>query len=335
MAKPKVSIILPTYQRARVLPEAIKALLSQSLTDLTLSVMDDGSTDDTVDVVKQFRDPRLRYIRCEHLGIPAIVNAGFESSPGEYVIVCHDHDRYHPEFLATLASLLDRHSSATYAHSGVVILDPAGNCETTRFIYEFAELTDGREFLRRHLLRRIASPVTAISMVRRSAINGTFLDPRYGGCADVELWMRLCLAGDVAYTPRPLLSLRERDSESLYFQRLHELSEYVLTAKESYLEAIGDAAERRRITRRWKTDVNLTGLVAICSALDQRQPTVVPGILDFVQRRGTTAGALAVRLFASLPTPFAASVLNGLRQARHLARKATRGLQVKRCENHT
>src|SRR5215471_5536799 len=320
MAKPKVSIILPTYQRARVLPEAIEALLSQSLSDLTLIVMDDGSTDETGEVIKQFRDPRLRYLRCEHLGIPAIVNAGFESAPGEYVIVCHDHDRYHPEFLETLAGLLDRHSSATYAHSGVVILDPTGTSERMRFIYDYAEVTSGREFLRRHLLRRIASPVTAISMVRRSAINGKFLDPRYAGCADVELWMRLCLAGDVAYTPRPLLSLRERDSESLYFQRLHELSEYVLTAKESYLEAIGDAAERRRITRRWKTDVDLTGLAAMSSALDHRQRTLVPGILDFVRRRGTTAGMLALRFLAWLPTPFAASVLNGLRIVRHLAR---------------
>jgi len=335
MAKPKVSIILPTYQRASVLPEAIEALLSQSLADLTLSVMDDGSTDETGDVVQQFRDPRLRYLPCEHLGIPAIINAGFESSPGEYVIVCHDHDRYHPDFLGTLADLLDRYPSATYAHSGVAILDPSGTFERMRFIYDYAELTTGREFLRRHLLRGIASPVTAISMVRGSAINGKFLDPRYAGCADVELWMRLCLAGDVAYTPRPLLSLRERDSASLYFQKLHELSDYVLTAKESYLHTIADPAERRLITQRWKTDVDLTGLAAMSSALDHRQRALVPGILDFVRRRGTTAGMLALRFLAWLPDPIAASVLNGLRHVRHLAHKVVRGRQMERCENHT
>ncbi len=330
-----MSIILPTYQRASVLPDVIKALLSQSLTDVVLTVMDDGSTDNTRQVMEGLLDPRLRYVRCEHMGIPAIVNAGFELSRGEYVIVCHDHDRYHPEFLSELAQLLDRHPSATYAHSGVVILDSSGTCEATRYISDYPELTNGREFLTRHLLQRIASPVTAISMVRRSALKGNFLDPRYGGCADVELWMRLSVAGDVAYTPRPLLWLRERDSHSLYFQRAHELTDRVLEAKEPYLNTISNPFERRRITKRWRTDANLTGLSAMCSALEHGQPALVPGIKDFVRRRGTMAGSLALHLIALLPAPLGASALNRLRQVRHLARQLIRGSLNGYCENRT
>ncbi len=294
--------------------------MSQSLSDLELTVIDDGSTDGTEGVVTSIRDRRLRYVRSEHLGIPAIVNVGFELSRGEYVIVCHDHDSYDPDFLRELAELLDRHPSATYAHSGVVILDPSGTNETMRFIYDYPELADGREFLIRHLLQGTASPVTAISMVRRSALNGAFLDPRYMACADVELWMRLSLIGDVAYTPRPLLKLRERDSSSLYFQKLHELTELVLQAKESYLSEISDLAARRRAIRNWRADANLTGLAALCSALEHNQQAVIPGLQDFVRRRGTPAGALAIELISLLPGPIGASVLRALRRIRHLVR---------------
>jgi glycosyltransferase involved in cell wall biosynthesis len=283
-------------------------------------VIDDGSTDTTEEVVTSVRDPRLRYVRSKHLGIPAIVNAGFELCRGEYVIVCHDHDSYDPDFLRELAQLLDRHPSATYAHSGVVILDPSGTNETMRFIYDYPELADGREFLTRHLLQGTASPVTAISMVRRSSLNGAFLDPRYMGCADVELWMRLSLIGDVAYTPRPLLRLRERDSTSLYFQRLHELTELVLRAKESYLSEISDLAARRRAVRNWQADANLTGLAALCSALEHNQEAVIPGVKQFVRRRGTPAGALAIELISLLPKPIGASILRALRRIRHLVR---------------
>lgn len=294
--------------------------MSQSLSNLELTVIDDGSTDRTEDVVTSIRDRRLRYVRSEHLGIPAIVNAGFELSRGEYVIVCHDHDSYHPDFLAELAQLLDRHPSATYAHSGVVILDSTGTSETMRFIYDYPELADGREFLTRHLLQGTASPVTAISMVRRSALNGAFLNPRYMACADVELWMRLSLAGDVAYTPRPLLRLRERDSSSLYFQRLHELTELVLQAKESYLGEIPDLADRRRAIRNWRADANLTGLAALCSALEHNQQAVIPGVKEFVRRRGTPAGVLAIELISLLPRSIGASVLRALRLIRLLVR---------------
>ena len=290
--------------------------------------MDDGSTDSTSDVVNSIGDRRVRYVRKEHLGIPAIINAGFELCQGEYLIVCHDHDSYHPDLLATLADLLDRHPTATYSHSGVVTLDPTGTTETARYIYDYPELASGKEFLTRHLLRGIDSPVTAISMVRRSSLDGTFLKPRFGGCADVELWMRLSLVGDVAYTPRPLLRLRERDRSSVYFHRLHELTDRVLDAKQSYLDAISDPTERLQVTRRWRADATRTGFSAMCSALEHGQADLVVDIKDFVRRRGTPVGALAIDLLSQLPPSMGNAALRGLRHLRHFARRIRTRQQV-------
>ena len=60
---PVVSVVVPTYNRARLVGRAIRSVLAQTFLDFELIVVDDGSTDDTVEVVETFRDPRIRLIR--------------------------------------------------------------------------------------------------------------------------------------------------------------------------------------------------------------------------------------------------------------------------------
>src|SRR5260370_15208156 len=160
----KVSIIMPTYQRAMLLGQTLGDLVSQTLKDFELIVMDDGSTDQTGEVVAGVADGRIRYVRMEHLGIPGILNAARDLCTGEYIMICHDHDRYDASMLQELAGLLDAHPTAAFSHCGIIVLDPDGMKETLRFVRNYPELISGRRFLTECFLPCIESPITALTM---------------------------------------------------------------------------------------------------------------------------------------------------------------------------
>ena len=85
---PKVSIIIPTYNRANLLPRAINSVLNQTFKDFELIIVDDGSTDNTRKVVKEFeeKDSRIKYIWQENFGGPAKpTNTGLKISKGKYI----------------------------------------------------------------------------------------------------------------------------------------------------------------------------------------------------------------------------------------------------------
>ena len=77
---PTVSVIIPTYNRANLLIRSISSVLNQTYTDLELIIVDDGSTDITRDIVKNFDDERIRYISHEkNMGVSCALNTGIEA----------------------------------------------------------------------------------------------------------------------------------------------------------------------------------------------------------------------------------------------------------------
>ena len=84
--KPTVSVILATYNRGYILRQAIMSVLMQTYKDLELIVVDDGSTDNTQDLLRSIKDPRLRVVTLKHnSGISAARNAGIRIARGEFI----------------------------------------------------------------------------------------------------------------------------------------------------------------------------------------------------------------------------------------------------------
>lgn len=213
---PRLSIVMPTYRRPHHIGDSIRSLLAQSWTDFELLVRDDGEgSDGTREAVHAAaaRDPRVRYHRNpRNLRMPANLNAGIKESRGELIVVCHDHDLYTPVFLEEMVRAADRHPSALYVHTGIAVISQEGE-PVAEHIADWPELTPGREWLR-FMVRSHHCPVCALTLVRRSAHERFGLyDPQYGFIADVEMWMRLAAAGDVAYVGRPLIQVREREAD--------------------------------------------------------------------------------------------------------------------------
>ncbi len=109
MTPPLVSIVLPTYNRAVRLERALQSCLDQTYARLEIIVVDDGSTDDTPDVVAQFaaRDARVRSLRQPNRKLPAALNAGFQASRGAFLTWTSDDNQYGPDAIALMAAALE------------------------------------------------------------------------------------------------------------------------------------------------------------------------------------------------------------------------------------
>ena len=77
---PEVSVVLPVFTGARTISQAVRSILDQTLSEIELIVVDDGSTDETVGIVRKLRDPRLRLIECPHRGVAATANTATENA---------------------------------------------------------------------------------------------------------------------------------------------------------------------------------------------------------------------------------------------------------------
>lgn len=113
----RISVIIPCYNHARYLGEAIQSACAQTYHDVEIIVVDDGSTDHTAQVAAAFGES-VRYIYQANAGLSAARNAGIRASVGEYIALLDADDLWHPEFLQTLAVILDRDPSLGEVYCG-------------------------------------------------------------------------------------------------------------------------------------------------------------------------------------------------------------------------
>src|SRR5687767_3103747 len=98
---PFFSIIVPTHNRASLIHTPIESVLRQTFSDWELIMVDDGSTDNTKQVIASYTDPRIRYIHQQDLERSAARNNGIAQAKGQYICFLDDDDYYFPEHLAS------------------------------------------------------------------------------------------------------------------------------------------------------------------------------------------------------------------------------------------
>jgi hypothetical protein len=125
-ATPKISIVLPTHNRAGLLPRAIASVEAQRYLNWELVIVDDASADSTPKVLAALEDPRIRSIRVAHGGVCAARNAGLAEVTGDVVAYLDDDNTMHPLWLKALAWAFGEHPGITAAYGGFVIDDIGG-----------------------------------------------------------------------------------------------------------------------------------------------------------------------------------------------------------------
>ncbi len=205
---PKVSVVIPTYNRADFLPDAIDSVLRQTLTDLELIVVDDGSTDSSAEVLAAIDDERLRYVRRPHGGISAALNTGLAAATGEYYARLDSDDLWDPEMLATLARYLERRPELgfVYGRGRVIRTDGQEHSQILGLPPRYPD--DGL----RSLLYDDCTCNVAV-LARRACITeaGPY-DESLIAHEDWDIWLRMALSYPFHFVDRVLATVRRHDS---------------------------------------------------------------------------------------------------------------------------
>lgn len=136
---PKVSVVIPSYNHARFIGEAVESVLRQSEPGLEIIVVDDGSTDDTLSVLGRFTDSRVRVIVQEHQGAHAAINRGLKESTGQYLSILNSDDVYHPRRLEKLLAILGQDQGMGLVGSYITVIDQTGKPLGTKHGYKDLE----------------------------------------------------------------------------------------------------------------------------------------------------------------------------------------------------
>lgn len=123
MSHPFFSIIIPTYNRAHTIRRPINSILAQTFTDWELIIVDDGSTDDTQEIVESYKDPRIRYVWQENQERSAARNHGISLAKGAWICFQDSDDEYLPEHLQVLCVGIQNNAEYKVIRTGLLIYE--------------------------------------------------------------------------------------------------------------------------------------------------------------------------------------------------------------------
>jgi glycosyltransferase involved in cell wall biosynthesis len=201
---PRVSVIIITYNHARLLPIAIDSVLTQTYPAIELIVVDDGSTDDTPTVMQQYAG-RVNYIRQENRGVVAARNVGICAATGEFINFLDSDDFFLPAKIDRQMRVFKARPDVGLVHCGFYQVNEAGH-----------RLNKVTWFPSDHILRELAIDCFLLvhaPLVRREWFDRVGLfnelpwERQY--CEDWDLWLRMAKAGcQFAYVREPLIAYR-------------------------------------------------------------------------------------------------------------------------------
>lgn len=205
---PFFSIVVPCYNRAAIVRETIQAILRQECGDFELILVDDGSRDDTGEVVAAIADPRIRYFYKENGERGAARNYGAQRARGQYLNFFDSDDEMYPNHLRVVKEFVDQHGPVEVAHTGYERLD-----EQDRVINEVVAFVGSTN---EALLLDNPLACNTVFVRRDVALANPFEeDRRLASAEDWELWLRL--ASHYKFHPirQKTFCLREHSGRSL------------------------------------------------------------------------------------------------------------------------
>jgi glycosyltransferase involved in cell wall biosynthesis len=182
-----VSIIIPTYNRADLIGETIQSVIDQSYKNWELIIVDDGSDDQTEEVIKKFNNPSIYYFKIEHSGnLGKVRNTGIKVAKGEYIAFLDSDDLWEKNKLATQLSLLDR-----YPESRFCLTDGIQFGEGAVDTPNYQELFIGNIFYEALVHHKFSARMTSLVFHRVILDKVGYLNERWTEGGDVDFFYRL------------------------------------------------------------------------------------------------------------------------------------------------
>jgi hypothetical protein len=242
-AGPRVSILVPAFNAAKFLRQALDSMLAQTYPDIEIILLDDASSDATAAIAEEYRG-RIAYIRqTRNLGIYENVNVGIERATGELIATYHSDDIYLPTIVEEQVAYLSRHPAVGAVFCADIFVDADG-FEYGRMRLP-AEVRGERPLSYGDVLNALLTYknrflVCPTAMVRASVHRdvGNYRQSEYRNTADLEMWLRISRSFPIAILEKHLMQYRHFHGNSS--QRYHHLR----TAPENFFFIMDEALAR-------------------------------------------------------------------------------------------
>ncbi len=203
-------VFVPSYNHAPFIEECLRSIFSQTLPPLRLLVIDDGSSDDSPQIIERVLkdcpfDSEL--IVRENRGLCRTLNEGFSRSEGEYFAYIGSDDFWLPEFIEARTRMLDERADAVLGYGHAYMVDENGDIfdSTTNYSDSWANYPDGSA---KPMLIRGIAPISSSVFYRRSALENVAWNEE-SRLEDYEMYLRLSRSGSFAFDPSVLSAWRQ------------------------------------------------------------------------------------------------------------------------------
>ena len=182
---PKLSIVTPSYNQGQFIKATIDSILSQDFTDFEYIIMDGGSTDETLDILRSYNDPRLTWVSEPDNGQTDAINKGLAKATGDYFAYLNSDDVYKPGAFRQIVEYFETHSDVDMVFGDCEVIDENGDFQSLRKSRPY----DIKDFLM--LKFQMSQPST---FWRRAVIDSIgMFDPQFHMVMDYDYWIRLGL----------------------------------------------------------------------------------------------------------------------------------------------
>jgi glycosyltransferase involved in cell wall biosynthesis len=210
---PTVSVVIPTFNRAALIARSIQSVLNQSHADFELLVIDDGSIDDTADVVAGIYDPRINYVRLpNNAGAAAALNVGIRMSKGKFLSFQGSDDEWLSDNLAEHMSVFERSSrklGVVYSDMYRILKDGSVRYHASPTVVSGRLVNPTTQFYQVYMLG------SQSVVIKRDCLDATgYFNEELPALEDLELFIRLSKRFDFYRIPGPLVRYYETDGLS-------------------------------------------------------------------------------------------------------------------------
>ncbi len=195
---PYFTVIIPTFNRMPFLRIAVGSVLTQSFRDFELIVIDDGSTDKTQELIKTFKDKRIKYFYQENRGPAAARNSGIKKAKGEFICFLDSDDRFLKDKLAVTRKYIGKfpdykifHTEELWYRNGAYLSQKKEHKKPSGFVFKQA--------------LKICSVSMSTACINKEVFNKTgYFDEYFPVCEDYEFWLRTALMFKIKLIPEYL-----------------------------------------------------------------------------------------------------------------------------------
>ena len=194
-----ISVIIPSYNRAHLLPRCLASVIGQNYSPLEIIVVDDGSTDITEKLVS--RDyPQVKLISQENKGVSAARNAGIRAAEGDWLALLDSDDTWFPDKLERQAQVIERSTGADVIHTDEIWVRNGVRVNPQRKHRKYG----GSIF--KYCLPLCAISPSSVMIHRRVFDRVGLFDETLPVCEDYDLWLRICARMPVLFIPETLIT---------------------------------------------------------------------------------------------------------------------------------